>query len=139
MARVVEKRRFSAKSFRARHKGLKFPWYELKNDYNTSKFDILCSRFSVLMARVVELVDTRDLKSLGLKSRAGSIPAPGTSPNALIHRHLRITLEVVLTSLWSALFARCAHHVLSFTIIIAHIVHMLLTSFGKISESKDSL
>jgi len=51
---VVEKRRFSAKSFRARHKGLKFPWYELKNDYNTSKFDILCSRFSVLMARVVE-------------------------------------------------------------------------------------
>ena len=81
----MEKRRFSAKSFRARHKGLKFPWCELKNDYNTSKFDILCSRFSVLMARVVELVDTRDLKSLGLKSRAGSIPAPGT--------YLRSSLE----------------------------------------------
>ncbi len=32
-------------------------------------------------ARVVELVDTRDLKSLGSMSCAGSIPAPGTIEN----------------------------------------------------------
>ena len=30
------------------------------------------------VARVVELVDTRDLKSLGHCGRAGSIPVPGT-------------------------------------------------------------
>ena len=30
------------------------------------------------IARVAELVDARDLKSLGTKSRAGSIPASGT-------------------------------------------------------------
>ncbi len=30
-------------------------------------------------ARVAELVDARDLKSLGVMHRAGSIPAPGTN------------------------------------------------------------
>ncbi len=30
-------------------------------------------------ARVVKLVDTQDLKSCGLKGRAGSSPAPGTA------------------------------------------------------------
>ena len=38
-------------------------------------------------ARVVELVDTRDLKSLGPKGRAGSSPAPGTLSNALLSHH----------------------------------------------------
>ncbi len=33
-----------------------------------------------LVARVVELVDTRDLKSLGDYHCAGSTPAPGTIP-----------------------------------------------------------
>ena len=33
---------------------------------------------TVLPARVVELVDTQDLKSCGHCDRAGSIPAPGT-------------------------------------------------------------
>ena len=32
------------------------------------------------LARVVELVDTQDLKSCDLNSRAGSSPAPGTKP-----------------------------------------------------------
>ena len=31
-----------------------------------------------IIARVAEMVDARDLKSLGTKCRAGSIPAPGT-------------------------------------------------------------
>ena len=35
-------------------------------------------------ARVVELVDTQDLKSCDLKSRAGSIPAPSTSPGTSV-------------------------------------------------------
>ena len=47
-----------------------------------SIFDILGSLFVIQktyrLARVVELVDTRDLKSLALNRRAGSIPAPGT-------------------------------------------------------------
>ena len=34
--------------------------------------------FSSDLARVVELVDTTDLKSVGCISRAGSSPAPGT-------------------------------------------------------------
>lgn len=34
--------------------------------------------FIIKDARVVELVDTKDLKSFGLKGRAGSSPAPGT-------------------------------------------------------------
>jgi hypothetical protein len=33
----------------------------------------------VMKARVAKLVDARDLKSLGIISRAGSTPAPGTS------------------------------------------------------------
>ena len=39
-------------------------------------------------ARVVELVDTGDLKSPDLNSRAGSSPAPGTTYSLLIN-HLR--------------------------------------------------
>ena len=39
----------------------------------TSTFCLICS-----LARVVELVDTQDLKSCDLNSRAGSSPAPGT-------------------------------------------------------------
>ena len=40
-------------------------------------------------ARVVKLVDTRDLKSLGGEVRlAGSIPAPGTKKSLFyLHRH----------------------------------------------------
>jgi hypothetical protein len=35
------------------------------------------------LARVVELVDTQDLKSCGHCGRAGSTPAPGTKPSHL--------------------------------------------------------
>lgn len=35
-----------------------------------------------MQARVVELVDTQDLKSCGHCARAGSSPAPGTNPDA---------------------------------------------------------
>ena len=35
--------------------------------------------YAVGNARVAELVDARDLKSLGVMHRAGSIPAPGTN------------------------------------------------------------
>ena len=38
-------------------------------------------RFHLIYARVVKLVDTRDLKSLDHCDRAGSIPAPGTKSN----------------------------------------------------------
>ena len=38
-----------------------------------------CARYNPRDARVVKLVDTRDLKSLGGQPRAGSIPAPGTT------------------------------------------------------------
>ncbi len=41
-----------------------------------------------LPARVAELVDARDLKSLGTWCRAGSIPAPGTQ----LMKHAIITL-----------------------------------------------
>jgi hypothetical protein len=41
-----------------------------------------CFRMINLTARMVELVDTRDLKSRGLgRVRAGSSPAPGTKIN----------------------------------------------------------
>ena len=46
--------------------------------------------FLLLFARVVELVDTRDLKSLGLNSRAGSIPAPGTRLRSLESEGVRV-------------------------------------------------
>ena len=47
-----------------------------------------------LHARVVKLVDTRDLKSLGA-SHTGSIPVPGTiSMHATFERRL-ITLDIV--------------------------------------------
>ena len=36
--------------------------------------------FKIQFARVVELVDTQDLKSCDHCGRAGSIPAPGTKP-----------------------------------------------------------
>ncbi len=39
---------------------------------------ILLREDSVYWARMVELVDTQDLKSCGHCGRAGSIPAPGT-------------------------------------------------------------
>ena len=41
----------------------------------------------VWSARMVELVDTQDLKSCGHCGRAGSIPAPGTE--ALLNKKLR--------------------------------------------------
>ncbi len=44
-------------------------------------------------ARVVKLVDTRDLKSLGHCVRAGSIPAPGTNKS--------MTCEINFTSICS--------------------------------------
>ena len=40
--------------------------------------------FSSDLARVVELVDTTDLKSVGCISRAGSSPAPGTEEKRLL-------------------------------------------------------
>ena len=40
--------------------------------------DIGSCEFFAVCARVVELADTRDLKSLGLKSRTGSSPVSGT-------------------------------------------------------------
>ena len=42
----------------------------------------MTSKFSTSYARVVELVDTTDLKSVGLKGRDGSSPSPGTKQNA---------------------------------------------------------
>ncbi len=41
---------------------------------------ILRARCTSLFARVVKLVDTGDLKSPGHCGRAGSSPAPGTTP-----------------------------------------------------------
>jgi hypothetical protein len=38
------------------------------------------------IARVAELVDARDLKSLGILSRAGSIPAPGSNVTSLLKK-----------------------------------------------------
>jgi hypothetical protein len=38
----------------------------------------------ISLARVVELVDTRDLKSRDYCNRAGSSPAPGTNKKASI-------------------------------------------------------
>ena len=38
----------------------------------------------MIFARVVELVDTQDLKSCGHCARAGSTPAPGTGHSPII-------------------------------------------------------
>ena len=46
----------------------------------------LCMFFYFGAARMVELVDTRDLKSLGLLGRAGSIPALGTRYGVVVQK-----------------------------------------------------
>ena len=52
--------------------------------------------FATLRARVVELVDTQDLKSCGHCGRAGSIPAPGTNQSESAAKALLLTL-ILLT------------------------------------------
>ena len=49
---------------------------------------ILRARCTPLLARVVKLVDTGDLKSPGHCGRAGSSPAPGTIINRYKTRHI---------------------------------------------------
>jgi hypothetical protein len=65
------------------------------------------------MARVVELVDTRDLKSLALNRRAGSIPAPGTPLHDCIYYTCNVHVIPVKVYFYlskSALFTTVCHH-----------------------------
>lgn len=45
-------------------------------------------QLTMLAARVAELVDATDLKSVEVYPRAGSIPASGTSLNAYIKNYI---------------------------------------------------
>src|SRR5437667_1927185 len=57
-----------------------------------------CRAGSFFSARVAKSVDARDLKSLGINSHAGSIPAPSIkSLSGFKRRYLRVSHQAVLT------------------------------------------
>src|SRR5690554_5602796 len=83
--RYVDKRRFAGRC-------TEMIWYAISIIDKYGKIIPLQTQ----SARVVELVDTQDLKSCGHCGRAGSIPAPGTNQSESAAKALLLTL-ILLT------------------------------------------